>query len=338
MTYLGPVSATIAMLAIGCAPQTVSFPQAPVAPRSIDDSVLCEHVADRFVGLPALASLGSEDQGPRPLVGRWWLRTCSMTLEKDDLRVRLEGPGWYFVDKHDGNLALHQQVPFNLSIQLDGHASITASDGVVAVRFAPDKEPMVNLRVSGDLNVRPNSLWGSVLSGMPLISLPAKAADQFTTTAGDALRLKLREGATVTYDILAGQADATLGEVGSGQSPVNAFQDRVPWLINDRLALDGAALHVVGPIEPGPTRLDVLVERGAGVTYRALCAEDMAKDYSALARGDVAGLVADPRMASGTVAGQGKHTTDFRVDVCKFYLVIAPLKPTSTLVSLRVRA
>jgi hypothetical protein len=94
----------------------------------------------------------------------------------------------------------------------------------------------------------------------------------------------------------------------------------------------------VGPIEPGPTRLDVLVERGAGVTYRALCVEDMAKDYSALARGDTAGLVDDPRMASGTVEGQGKHTTDFRVDVCKFYLVIAAIKPANTVVSLRVRA
>jgi hypothetical protein len=338
MSYLRPVSLTIAMLAIGCAPKTALFPQTPVAPLSVDDSLLCEHVADRFVGLPALADGGGEDQGPRPLVGRWWLRSCSMTLEKDDLRVRLQGPGWYFVDRNDGNLALHQQVPFNLSIQLDGHVSLTASDGVVAVRFAPDKEPNVALRVSGDLDVRPSSVWGSFLSVMPLISLQAKAADQFTATAEDALRLKLREGATVTYDIVAGQADATLGELGAGESPVNAFQDRVPWLINDRLSLDGAALHVVGPIEPGPTRLDVLVERGAGVTYRALCVKDMARDYSALARGDTAGLVNDARMARGTVAGQGKHTTDFRVDVCKFYLVIGAIEPTNTVVSLRVRA
>ena len=338
MSYLRPVSLTIAMLAIGCAPNAASPPQAPVAPLSVDDSVLCERVADRFVGLPALATGGSDDHGPRPLVGRWWLRSCSMTLERDALRVRLQGPGWYFVDKNDGNLALRQQVPFNLSIQLDGHVSMTASDGVVAVRFAPNEEPKVDLRVSGDLHVRPSSAWGSFLSVIPLISLQAKAADQFTATAKDALRLKLREGATLTYDILAGQADATLGELGAGQSPVNAFRDRVPWLINDRLSLDGAALHVVGPIEPGPTRLDVLVERGAGVSYRALCAEDMAKDYSALARGDTAGIVNDRRMASGTVVGQGKHTTDFRVDVCKFYLVIAAIEPANTVVSLRVRA
>jgi hypothetical protein len=310
-----------------------------VAPLAVDNSVVCEHMADRFVGLAAVADSGAAASSqPTPLVGRWWLRACSATRENGDLRVRLQGPGWYFVDKNDGNLALHQQVPFNLSIELGGHVNMTASDGVVSMRFEPDREPKVDLRVLGDLDVRPSSAWGRVLSLMPLVSVRAMAADRFTETATDALRLKLRQGATVTYDIRAGQADATLGKLGAGRAPVNAFQDRIPWLVNDRLSLGAAAVHVVGPIEPGPTRLDVLVERGAGVAYRALCTQDMASDYSALAGGDAAAISENPRMASGIVAGQGKHTTDFRVDDCKFYLVISALESSDTIVSLRVRA
>ena len=84
--------------------------------------------------------------------------------------------------------------------------------------------------------------------------------------------------------------------------------------------------------------MDVTVERGAGVNYRALCAGDMDKDYSALAKGDAASVAGDARLATGTVAGLGKHTTDFRVDDCKFYLVISALHGAATLVSLRVRA
>ena len=337
MSYLRPASITIALLVFGCAQQETAPVRAPVAPRSVDDSILCERMADRFVGLPAFGSAEASSQAT-PLVGRWWLRTCSATREKGDLRVRLQGPGWYFVDKNDGNLALHQQVPFNLSIELDGRMNVTASDGIVSMWFLPHTDPKVDLQVSGALDVRPSSAWGTVLSMMPLVSVRNIAADRFTETAADALRLRLREGATVTYDIGAGQADATLGKLGAGQSPVNAFQDHVPWLVNDRLALGASEVHVVGPIDPGPTRLDVLVERGAGVAYRALCIQDMANDYSALARGDATATAGVSRLASGTVAGQGKHTTDFRVDDCRFYLIISALKASDTVVSLRVRA
>jgi hypothetical protein len=250
----------------------------------------------------------------------------------------LQGPGWYFVDKSDGDLALRQQVPFNLSIELNGHLKVSNGEGVFSVWLHPDQEPKVDLQVSKKLDVRASSAWGSVLQLLPLVPVRSMAADRFSASAAEALRLKLREGATVTYDVAAGQADATLGRLGVGQTPENAFQDRIPWLINDRLFLDASAVHVVGPITPGPTRLDVAVERGAGVEYRALCASDMDKDYPALASGHVASLAIDPHLANGAIVGLGKHTTDFQIDGCKFYLVISPLRHADTLVSLRVRA
>lgn len=332
------VSIVIAVLSSGCAHQEASPPRFPETRLSVDHSVFCQQIADRFVGLPALASGADDVAGPRPLVGRWWLRGCSATRANDDLRVRIQGPGWYFVDKDDGNVAIHQQVPFDLSIELDGHVKLSSAKGVVSLWFAPAKEPKVDLRVSGDLDVRPTSVWGSFLSVAPLVPLREMVADRFVATASDALRVELRDGATVTYDLGRGQADATLGKLGAGQSPVTAFQDRIPWLVNDRLFLDATAVHVLGPIAPGPTRLDVTVEQGAGATYRAVCVEDMAKDYPALARGDAAALSSDSHLAHGTVAGAGKHTTDFRVDDCRFYLVVAALEPVSTVVSLRVRA
>lgn len=339
MSYLRLATMAIAVLGNGCAQREVSAPRVPVTQPFVDHSALCAQVADRFVGLPALASGGGDASAPRPLVGRWWLRGCSATRANDDLRVRIEGPGWYFVDKNDGNVAIRQQVPFDLSIELAGHVKLTSANGVVSLWFAPAKEPKVDLRVSGDLDVRPTSTWGSVLSLMPLVPLQEMVANRFVATASDALRVKLRDGATVTYDVGVGQADATLGKLGAGQSPANPFQDRIPWLVNDRLFLDAAAVHVLGPIAPGPTRLDVTVEQGTGASYRAVCVEDMPKDYPALARGDVAAISSDdPQMAHGTVAGPGKHTTDFRVDNCKFYLVVAALDPVRTVVALRVRA
>lgn len=333
-----PVHLLIASLLVGCAPALVAHPETALGARTVDHSFVCEHLADRFVGLPAVSNAESGAKRPSPLVGRWWLRSCSATGERDELRVRLQGPGWYFVDKDDGNLALHQQVPFNLSIELDGRLNVTSTEGIFSVWLSPDREPTVDLQVSKDLDVKAISPWGSVLRSVPLVPVQSMAANRLSESASEALRLKLREGATVTYDVAAGQGDATLGRLGVGQAPENAFQDRVPWLINDRLFLDASGVHVVGPITPGPTRLDVTVEKGSGVAYRALCVGDMDKDYSALARGDSASIAIDSNLANGTVVGLGQHTTDFHVDSCKFYLVISALERADTLVSLRVRA
>jgi hypothetical protein len=329
---------SLALLAIGCAPAIASHPEAAPTARVVDHSFVCEHLADRFVGLPAVSNAEAGTSRPTPLVGRWWIRGCSATGEGNELRVRVQGPGWYFVDKNDGNLALHQQVPFNLSIELQGRLNVTSTDGIFSVWLNPEQDPRVDLQVSKKLDVKASSAWGSVLRLLPLVSVQSMAADRFSESATEALRLKLREGATVTYDVAAGQADATLGRLGVGQTPQNAFADHVPWLINDRLFLDASALHVIGPIAPGPTRLDVTVERGAGVAYRAVCAGDMDKDYSALARGDAGAIAADPELANGTVAGFGKHVSDFRVDNCNFYLVVSALQRADTIVSLRVRA
>jgi hypothetical protein len=337
MSYVRPVSITVALLAIGCARQQSALARAPGA-LSVDHSLFCERVADRFVGLPALGDRGDNGSRVTPLVGRWWLRGCSATHGKSELRVRLQGPGWYFVDTNDGDLSIQQQVPFNLSIELDGHVNMAISEGIVSLWFMPNREPLVDLQVSSDLDVRPSSTWGTVLSMVPFVSLPAVAAERFTKTASDAFRLKLRDGATLTYDMGANQADAAVGKLDAGRSPPNAFHDRVPWLISDRLSLAGAALHVVGPIDPGPTTLDVTVERGAGVAYRALCVGDMGRDYPALARGNAAGVRKVPSLASGTIAGQGQHRTEFRIDECKFYLVISALTSVPTIVSVRVRA
>lgn len=338
MYRIPPVCLSVTLLVVGCAPAVASHPEAALPPRTVDDSFVCERLADRFVGLPAVSNPAGVTSRPAPLVGRWWLRGCSATRQNDQLLVRLRGPGWYFVDENDGNLALHQQVPFNLSIELEGRLKVATADGIFSLWLSPDKDARVDVQVSEQLDVRASSAWGSVLRLLPLVPVRAMAAERFSESAAETLRLKLREGATVTYDLAAGQADATLGRLSVGQIPQNAFQDRVPWLINDRLFLSASTVHVLGPIAPGPTRLDVTVECGAGVAYRALCARDMEQDYDALARGDATSMPAGRQLANGVVPGLGQHSTDFRVDTCRFYLILSALESADTLVSVRVRA
>jgi hypothetical protein len=333
---------TLALLGIsmGCARQAAPSVSSALTPTASDDSTICQSLANRFVGLPALAERASDSPSrPAPLAGRWWIRHCSSTRHDGQLQVRLQGPGWYFVDEDGDDLSLHQQVPFSLGVELDGRVSAELVDGVFSLWIVPNKEPKVELRASQDLDVQAKSPWGSFLRFMPLVSVRAMAAERFSQTAVSALRSKLREGATATYDFRSGQGDATVGKLALGQTPRVAFEDHIPWLVNDRLLLAPASVHVVGPIAPGPTRLDVDVERGVGITYRVICAQDMDESYPALASGRVTDIPRGDVLANGSVSGLGPHITDFRVPDCRFFLVVSALRgSTSTLVSLRVRA
>jgi hypothetical protein len=277
--------------------------------------------------------------GAGALAGRWWIRTCASAVHGQKLSLRLQGPGWYFVDQNGPDLSLHQQVPFNLAIEVDGRLDADLSEGVLSLWLLPDREPRIELRASSDLDVRAASAWGAFLRWMPLIPVRTMAAERFTDAAVSALRIQLRDGATATYDFGSGQQDAALGRLAVGQTPERAFHDRTPWLVNDRLQLDDAAVHVMGPIAPGPTRLDVDVQQGAGLTYRAVCDHNLDENYAALAAGRANDIPDRDVVANGTVTGPGAHTTDFVVPDCKFYLVVSGVRGSQkTLAALRVRA
>lgn len=63
------------------------------------------------------------------------------------------------------------------------------------------------------------------------------------------------------------------------------FEDGTAWIENTRLLLPAGATHVFGPLEPLPIDVDVVVERGPGIAYQALCTRDMASCFDDVAAG-----------------------------------------------------
>jgi hypothetical protein len=302
------------------------------APTSGDESLVCKALMDRFVGVPGL------DGAPaNALAGRWWVRGCSAEHVGGGLRLRLRGPGWYFVDQRSGDFAVRQQVPFTLGLELQGAPELTVANGIAALSFAVEAPPRVDLQLECALSVRPTSAWGSLLSVTPLVPVRDMAADRLSTAAVTALRTQLRGGVTATYDLKSGQADIALGKLRPGQVPVRAFSDGVPWLINDRLSLPPLATHVVGPVAPGTTRLDVRIEEGDGLAYQAVCQDDMPGDYTAIASGHVDHLSPQASVAGGTFTGLGEHSVRFVVDRCAFFIVVSSLGASTTVAGLRIR-
>ncbi len=337
MSLGGRVSRSSALLlaCVACSAQRLPAVPTPAASAS-DDSPICKAVMDRFVGIPSLDE-GAPASQARALAGRWWIRGCSAKRVANGVRIRLSGPGWYFIDQRSHDFALRQQIPFTLGIELEGAPRFTVTNGVAALSFAPRVAPQVHLHLDGDLSVRATSAWGKLLGWVPLVSVPDMAANQLSTAAVTALQAELSDGATATYDLGSGQSDVAFGKLPPGQVPKHAFPDRARWVVNDRLFLPPAATQVVGPFEPGRTRLDVQIEQGAGLAYRAVCQDDMLDSYPAIASGHVEALPARATVADGTISGLGKHSDTFDVARCKFLVVVSTLDQSTTVAALRVR-
>jgi hypothetical protein len=339
MSLCGALSVTALSVLPGCAaPPPAKSPSAPskVAGPGRPNWV-CSELMGQFLGLPAAERAGVESGGPA-LAGRWWLQDCSLELVgRSQLALHLGGPGWYWVDSEEGDIALHQQVPFELRADVVGTIRTEYAGGVAWLWFEPSRDPSVQVIASTDLDLRSTSLWGSVLQHVPLLPLRALTAEKLSASAGSAFRARLSKGVTVTYDVFKGQADMSLGQLGRGEAPRHPFEDGYSWIANDRLVLPPAATQVFGPLEPSPLQLDVIIEQGPGVAYQAVCTRDMAASLADVAAGRPERVPVTARVTSGTMLGHGRHMSDLRVSACPYYLIVSTGGQAKTVAALRLR-
>jgi hypothetical protein len=277
------------------------------------------------------------------MAGTWWVRGCELGLSRDaagkqELAVHLDGPGWYWIDFAEGDFQLHQQVPFELGADTVGSVRFSYSGGVASFWFEPTREPHVVVEASNELELHGATLWGSVLRRIPLVPIRRMTAERLSDSAAAAFASQIQHGVTVTYDVAKGQADMALGALRLGETPRRVFEDGTAWIENTRLLLPAGATHVFGPLEPLPIDVDVVVERGPGIAYQALCTRDMASCFDDVADGEPEriprGLIVD----SGTLTGPGTHLTRLHIGACQHYLVVESAGDESTLVALRLRA
>jgi len=326
---------------VACTGAALSGPSAlgPVTPAlepsAIDESALCSKLSQHFVGLPEVGA--SSGSAPTPSLGRWWIRGCHARPRGAELEVQLAGPGWYWVDQSGSGMRVRQQVPFQLELSLRGTLHLESSERVLALWLEPSRDPAAHARGPSALDVQSTSGWGALLSIVPGVTPKRRAAEHFEAALTQAFRERLRAGITFTFNVATGQADAAVGRLAPGQTPTRPFAEDEEWIINDRLRLPPAAAQVLGPIEPGSTRLDVIVESGPGLVYRALCAPELEASFGVIASGRLTDVPRGAWRASGSFHGLGERTTELRVPDCKFFVVASTLDDTTTLASLRVR-
>lgn len=308
----------------------------PEPPRSW----VCREIADRFLGLPS--AVQDAPGAPAPLAGRWWVRGCELGLKagagrQSELTLHLDGPGWYWVDFEQAHLELHQQVPFQLNADIAGTIRFAYVSGVASLWFQPTRAARVQVNASTDLQLHGATAWGSVLRRVPLLPLRQLAAERLSDNAAAAITAHLQRGITVTYDLAKGQSDMTLGMLRAGETPRRVFEDTSAWIANDRLSLPFGATQVFGPLQPTPVQLDVIVERGPGIVYRALCTRDMPAHFDELARGTPERISSQLIAGRGELVGTGRRSALLQVERCPYYLVVSSAGRATSVVALRIR-
>lgn len=308
---------------------------------TFDDSMVCQAIAGRFIGLPVAAQQTARAGRPLPATaalsaGRWWVRRCSAKTYGSDLKIELAGPGWYWVEETTSGIKVAQQVPFSLTVLVTGRLHTSAEAGVLSLWFVPVAEPVVRVTSPAELEVASVDVGGRVLALVPGVSPARRAAARFESGLTEAFRAHLRAGATVTYDIRSGQADATLGTLLPGEIPERPFQDEPTWSVNERLLLAPEGSQILGPIPAGVLRINVIVEQGPGVGYRALCEEALEQSYPAIAAGVLGEVPASAWVSKGASRGLGERAITLRV-ACRSYLVVHSVDRQYTHAAIRVR-
>jgi hypothetical protein len=320
-------------------PSPAKAPSLGTVPESTSTNWVCRGIVGHFLGLPSSASDRDE---PAPATGCWWVRGCELGLTRSvggtqELEVQLDGPGWYWIDFDQGDFQLHQQVPFELAAHLAGSVRFAYSGGVASFWFEPTREPRVVVEASKELELHGSTLWGSVLRRIPLVPIRRMTAERLSDSAAAAFAAQIQRGVTVTYDVSQGQADMALGALRLGETPRRVFEDGTAWIENTRLLLPARAAHVFGPLEPLPIDVDVVVERGPGIAYQALCTRDMASCFDGVAAGEPQRIPQKLIVDSGTLTGLGPHITRLHVGACQHYLVVTSAREETTLAALRLR-
>jgi len=290
------------------------------------------------VGLPAALEGDGEAAGHEraPLVGSWWVRSCTTTRNGSELSVNLAGPGWYWVDAEQDGFTMHQQVGLELSAELAGTLQAGFASGIVSVWFRPSREPIVEVRASRELELQTTNARGALLKWLAPGLARTNAARSISERATSRMRSRLTRGITVTYDIWRDQHDLALAHLDAGEVPVHPFAEKTPWIVNERMLLAPGATQMFGPLAADtPHRLDTATARGLGIEYRALCTRDMPAHFSTVVQGVPERLPARAVIGSGKLLG-GQRAVRIAPQHCPFYLVASGVGGERSLVDIRL--
>jgi len=293
-----------------------------------------------FVGLPA--DLDRPGDSSVPAAGRWWVRSCTFDLTGGELHLKLSGPGWFWVDRHEGAFHLRQHVYFAVKVDVYGaiQKHIGFKNGILSVWFRPSRA-VVRAEPLGRIHPSSSNFAVSVLRRVAA-PLPGMNVDQVVRERVEAeltLRFKqaLGKDSTVVYDLGGSQPEFALGTLREGTRPDHPFGGGA-WYVNEKVLAAPGSVHAFGPFDAEEAlSLDVRINRGSGVSWRAVCASDVERALSKVENGEAASIPERVVAKHGALSGAGVRRAETPALACPSYVVVSALGDDVTEAALRLR-
>lgn len=303
--------------------------------------MLCDKLMNRFVGLPAQTSDAALPPGQVPLDGRWWVRSCFAESTGSALRLRIAGPGWFWVDEKQSGFRVQQYVYFRADVQMTGSLDVgyDRSSQIASIWFTPASGGWARVQPLGEVNASPEGFWPTLFTIASLGALgvyaDSEARQEVAAEGSKRFEQRLAQGVTATLDLTRWQYDLQLGQLPQGRAPQRPFEDASPWLANERQRLFPSGVHVAGPFEPGPAAVDLRVESGRGANYLGVCQRDLQLTFEQSAAGRPQ-VRREAVFAQGSVASGSSPSLPVQA-TCPWYLVTSPAAGGSSILAVRVR-
>lgn len=261
--------------------------------------------------------------------GRFWIRRCSLEALQGELRVALGGLGWFWVERHQAPFSLRQYVYFRVAADLRGNIEkrIAWKNEILSLWFKSSRA-VVEVQPLGTIHPHSDNLVISVLRrlSMPLppLNVDTQARRQVESEVTDRFERALERGFTVIFDSERSQPEFAMGELPAGTVPQRPFENAGDWLVNENVLVAPGGVHVFGPFEASQAlELDARVTRGPGLTFGAVCADDVERAFAAVDQGDASQIPATEIVEQGTISGKGLHSVSIRRARCPRYVVIS---------------
>ena len=263
---------------------------------------------------------------PDVVTGVLWLRECEATNVATNVTFHITGNGWLWVDqtkkKGGGTFVVRQYVRFAIDATIRGvfDVAYARDDHVMAISFAPNRDPEVEFKTIGDVDVDRQDVWSSIVGavGTVFTDSPEETAQGEATSQGTTqLAAKLADGIVVTVNLCTGLMRTHLGRVPKGEMAAADVGEtrRIP------VSIQPGGVMIVGPqrAEDGLTLQAAGLEGGARLTL--VCA----KHADTIATEFLAGRTAPSVPVLGTVDIRTKAKLQIKPTSCPVVVVVTPL-------------